>query len=219
MIKRPIKSLVKAAGQIVSTALTVSVDRHSRVPGKIVLVIQAERLCRIFLIKGCHLTQGGCLCRRQCAASCRHAAAGLPVIHAVNLGAAQPQQFSQAIGRVPQAAEITFIDHARPVGDDDCAAVLRKCAKFFRKSIGQQVEHRHHDQTITCQVGVLVNKLHSNALPCKGIIVPLQLIPIAHTGIARAAGAFQRPLILPIMDYGSLLFAFYRCNFGQSLQP
>ena len=57
VIKRPIKSLVKAAGEIVSAALTVSVDRRSRVPGKIVLVIQAERLCRIFLIKGRHLTQ------------------------------------------------------------------------------------------------------------------------------------------------------------------
>ena len=49
--------------------------------------------------------------------------------------------------------------------------------------------------------------------------MPLQLIPIAHTGIARAAGAFQRPFILPIMDYRSLFFAFYRCNFGQSFQP
>ena len=48
--------------------------------------------------------------------------------------------------------------------------------------------------------------------------MPLQLIPIAHTGIARPAGAFQRPFILPIMDYRSLFFAFYRCNFSQSLQ-
>ena len=95
---------------------------------------------------------------------------------------------------------------------------MRKCAKLFRKSIGQQVEHRHHDQAIACQVGILVNKLHGNALPCKGIIVPLQLIPIAHTGIARPTGAFQRPFILPIMDYRSLLFSFYRCNFSQSLQ-
>ena len=46
----------------------------------------------------------------------------------------------------------------------------------------------------------------------------LQLIPVAKPGIARSAGAFQHPLVLPVVDDQRLFFALYRCNFGKTFQ-
>ena len=46
----------------------------------------------------------------------------------------------------------------------------------------------------------------------------LQLIPVAKPRIARPAGAFQRPLVLPVVNDQRLFFALYRCNFRQFFQ-
>ena len=88
----------------------------------------------------------------------------------------------------------------------------------MRKGIRQQVEHRNNDQTIAGQIRFLINKLHRDALACKGVVVQLQLVPVAHPGIARAAGAFQRPLILPVVNDRRLFFAAKRGNFRQGFQ-
>ena len=88
----------------------------------------------------------------------------------------------------------------------------------MRKSIRQQVEHRNNDQPIAGQVCFLIDKLHRDALARKGVVVQLQLVPVAHPGIARPAGAFQRPLVLPIVNDCRLFFAANRCNFRKHLQ-
>ena len=46
----------------------------------------------------------------------------------------------------------------------------------------------------------------------------LQLVPVAHPCIARAAGTFQCPLVFPIVDDRRLFFTASRCNFRKNFQ-
>ena len=97
--------------------------------------------------------------------------AGLAVIHAVDLLAAQAEQVGQPVGGITQIAQVALIHHTGPVSHDHGAALGGVIAKRLRKFVAQQVLHRHNNQPIAGQVALLVDKIHRNTAACQGVVV------------------------------------------------
>ena len=133
-----------------------------------------------------------------------HAAAGLAVIQAVDLGAAQTQHLHQPVGRVTQIAQVVLIHHAGPVGHHQRAAVFHVTAQLFSKILPQQVQHGSHYQPVGGGVAVLIQKIHRQPGFAQAVVMPLQFLPVAKARVARPGGILQRPLVGPVMHDGRL---------------
>ena len=175
-----------------------------RRPRKVVLVIQKQRGGGVRLIQRRNLAQNAGLGGGQRRTRRRDAAAALLVVKAVDLGAAQAQQFGQAVGRIAQAAEVALVHHAAPLADHHRPPAAGKAAELFGKIFPQQVEHRRHHQAVPGQVAALAHKVHRDAGAGQGVIVAGQFPPVSQPQVARPAGAFQRPHIRPVVDDGRL---------------
>ena len=115
---------------------------HRRRAGKVVLAVEDERLGGVGLVEGGHLAEGGGMGDFLQVVGGQDAAAGLAIVHPVDLGAAQAQQLGQAVGGIAQAAEVALVHHAAPVGDHHRAALLRKITDGAGELLPQQIGHR-----------------------------------------------------------------------------
>ena len=188
--------------------------------GKVVLPVEQQWCGGRFFIQHRNLAQYAGLGGRQRQRCVFHrlAATGFPIVQAVDLGTAQPQQFGEAVGRVPQTAEVALIHHTGPLADHHRTAGTGKVTEPGGEVLPQQVKHRHHHQAVAGQVCILADQIHRDAGTGQGIVMASQFLPIAHATVAGAAGPFHSPEIGPIMDQGRLPGPLTSRRTGQFLQ-
>ena len=218
LVQAIVERSLETAGQVVGPALAKAVFGHGRCARKIVLPIEDEGLGRVLRVQGRDLAQDGGLGNVLAGVGRQDTAAGLPVVHPVDLGAAQAQQFGQPVGRIPQTAKVTFVHHAGPVGDYYGAALCSKITDGACKIFPQQVDHGQHHQAIALQAAVLVDEIYGNAGTGQGVVMERQFLPIAHPCIAGAGGTLDGPHIVPVVDDGRLFGPLGASSQGDRLQ-